>query len=435
MRTDFTLVQLADPEVAEANRILRSCIHCGMCLATCPTYVVNGDERDSPRGRIYFIKNMLESGAAPSPSSVRHLDRCLGCLACETACPAGVDYGRLLERGRARVAADQRRPLVERLLRRFLGRVLPYPARLRALFRLARLGRPVLARLPGRLGRAAALVPPPPASPAGAGVPRAEGTPVRRVLLLEGCVQQNLRPAIHGASVRLLTRLGCEVVVPEGAGCCGAISQHLGEADRAKAFARKNLDCWMAAIEEGCDAIVINAAGCGTMVKDYAALFQDDPAYREKAARVASLAQDISEMVEALGMPPGRVPPGKAWPSGFTVAYQSACGLHYGQKIGGLPPRLLEQAGFQIAALAEPELCCGSAGPYSLLQPAFAEALRERKLRAIEGVTADVVATGNIGCLDWLSRGSALPVVHVVELLDWASGGPQPAGIRTLPDG
>ncbi|MBN4016541.1 glycolate oxidase subunit GlcF [Rhodospirillaceae bacterium AH-315-P19] len=439
MQTAFTLAQLADPDVAEANRILRSCIHCGMCLASCPTYVLSGDERDSPRGRIYLIKELLEKDAPPSATCVRHLDRCLGCMACVTACPSGVDYEGLLARGRARIAAAAVRPFSERLWRGFLGRVLPWPGRFRALLRLSRLGRPWLVHLPGRLGRAVAHVPRRMAlraDLAGPGVHEAKGERRRRVLLLEGCVQKSLRPAIHDASVRLLTRLGCEVVVVKGVGCCGATLLHLGDAPGAKALARTNLDCWMAAIGESddageaYDAIVINAAGCGTMVKDYANLFRDDPAYLEKAARVSALAKDISEIMETLG-----VAPSHAVPAGFTVAYQSACGLHYGQGIGDLPFRLLEQAGFAVVGLADPELCCGSAGPYSLLQPDFAEGLRARKLDAIADVKADVVATGNIGCRDWLAGGSALPFVHVVELLDWASGGPKPAEMDAVPDG
>lgn len=431
MKTDFSIAKLADPEIAEANRILRSCIHCGMCLPACPTYVINGDERDSPRGRIYLVKSLLEQDGPPSPGIVPHFDRCLTCLSCVTVCPAGVDYAHLIDRGRARVEEGHRRPLPERLLRRLLARLLAQPRAFRLALGMGRPFRAGLARLPGRLGRLAAMTPAelsPPLPGAGPAVHAAEGKRRARVLLLEGCVQGVLRPAIHAASVRLLTRLGAEVVVPEGAGCCGALGHHLGERALARRLARKNLEVWTQAIaEEEVDAIVVNASGCGTFVKDYAFLFRDDPALAEKAARVSALACDVSEVVERLGFAPRE-------PRSLAVAYHPACGLHHGQRIGDLPQRLLGRAGFQVATVPDSHLCCGSAGAYHLLEPAFADELRARKLSAIEGLVPAVVATGNIGCLDWLLRGTGLTVVHTVELLDWATGGPEP-GHASLSDG
>jgi glycolate oxidase iron-sulfur subunit len=433
MHTDFSLAQLADPDTAASEKILRACVHCGFCIATCPTYVLLGDELDSPRGRIYLIKNMLEAdgpnGAKTvAPETVKHVDRCLSCLACMTTCPSGVNYMHLVDHGRRHIEAHYRRPVAERLLRHVLGRVLSRPALLRAALHGARLAKPALGLMPKRLRPLVALAPR--AVPAASAMDRpqifpAEGVRRMRIALLPGCAQQVLAPAINEATIRLLTRHGVEVVVAPGSGCCGALQHHLGDETPALASARANIDSWeRAGALGGLDAIVVNASGCGTMVKDYGFLLRNDPAYAEKAARIAGLARDISEVVAELGLGAQN----RALPA-LGVAYHSACSLQHGQGVEREPRALLAAAGFLVIEVPEGHLCCGSAGTYNLLQPELASALRERKLANIALTRADLVATGNIGCITQLSGDAPLPVVHIVELLDWATGGPIPRGL------
>jgi glycolate oxidase iron-sulfur subunit len=433
MQTAFTPAQLADPNVAAADAVLRSCVHCGFCLATCPTYLLLGDERDSPRGRIYQIKDFLEDGRAPSHDEARHVDRCLSCLSCMTTCPASVHYMHLVDIGRAHIEATYRRPWPERALRALLAAVLPDPGRFRAALLLARLARPFGPVLPRTLRGMLALAPAgrPAARPIAAGaVFPASGARRKRVALLAGCVQQALAPQINAATIRLLTRLGCEVVVAEGAGCCGALVHHLGRADDAHAAARRNVDAWLrvAGEEGGLDAVVVNASGCGTMIKDYGFMLRADPEDAERAARVSALARDVTELVAELGLDPAvpTAPP-------LNVTYQSACSMQHGQNITTLPKQLLERAGFTVRTPAEAHLCCGSAGTYNILQPALAARLRARKLAAIENTEPDVVASGNIGCITQLAGGTDTPVVHTVELLDWATGGPRPPALGPSP--
>jgi len=427
MQTNFTLAQLADPRVQASEQILRACVHCGFCTATCPTYVLLGDERDSPRGRIYLIKEMLERDAPASATEVTHLDRCLTCLSCMTTCPSGVHYMHLVDHGRAHIAATYKRPLGDRLLRRLLALVLPFPRRFRAALVAAKLGRPFRSLLPkplaAMLGAAPARLPGP--SPVDRPqVFAAEGRRQKRVALLAGCAQQVLAPEINEATIRLLTRHGCEVVVAKGVGCCGALTHHLGDEELALASVKANVAAWSAEIERGgLDAIVVNASGCGTMVKDYGFLLHTDPAWASKAARISTLARDVSEVMSELGLKePGGVPR-------LNVAYHSACSLQHGQKITEAPRRLLAAAGFQVRDVPDGHLCCGSAGTYNLLQPDLAARLRARKVASIESTAPDVVAAGNIGCLQQIKGGTTLPVLHTVELLDWATGGPKPAAL------
>ncbi len=422
MQTNFSLARLADPNLRESNAILRACVHCGFCLATCPTHVLLGDELDSPRGRIYLIKEMLENDARPSAEVVKHIDRCLTCLSCMTTCPSGVDYGHLIEHGRAHVGHTFRRPPGDRFLRWLLAWVLPHPGLFRAALRLARPLRPLSALLPQRLRAMVSLAPTriPPRSPADR--PRtfaAEGQRRWRVALLAGCVQRTLAPRINAATVRLLTRLGAEVVVAAGAGCCGALVQHLGLLPAARAAARANLAAWGREIDgEGLDAIVINASGCGATVKDYAHLLRGEAAWASTAKRASDLARDISEFLSEIGNPTPRVP------TGASVAYQPSCALLHGQGVDRQPKTLLSEAGFILREVPEAHLCCGSAGVYNLLQPDLAGRLRERKRAHIEKLDCDFVATGNVGCIVQLAGAVSKPVVHTVELLDWAAGGP-----------
>ena len=424
MQTHFSPAQLEESDIREADGILRKCVHCGFCLATCPTYVLLGDELDSPRGRIYLVKDMLERGAKAPPTAVKHLDRCLTCLACMTTCPSGVDYMRLSDIARARIAGDVRRPGPERLLRALLSLVLPRPG----LFRLALLGakliRPFSAMLPGRLGVMAALAPARLPAPSAVDRPQvfaAEGRRLKRVALMTGCAQQVLRPSINEATVRLLTRLGCEVVVAEGAGCCGALAHHIGDAASAEAAARANVAAWeQTDAADGLDAIVVNASGCGTTVKDYAFLLRHDPKWAARGARIARLAKDVSEWVAELGLAGAKIE------SAPIVVYQAACSLQHGQRVSEAPKRLLSEAGFTVREPTESHLCCGSAGVYNILEPELAAGLKERKIRRLAATGAAIIATGNIGCLAQLQGASPLPVVHTVELLDWATGGPAP---------
>ncbi len=431
MQTSFSLAQLADPHFSESEKILRACVHCGFCTATCPTYVTLGNELDSPRGRIYLIKEMLENDRPADAETVTHIDRCLSCLSCMTTCPSGVHYMHLVDHARAHIEETYRRPLLDRMIRALLANVLPYPSRMRAALSLARIGKPVaglfravpaLRPIAAMLTLAPARIPPrsPINRPAAY---KPDATRRGRVALLRGCAQSVLDPAINEATVRLLGRLGIEVVVPEGEGCCGALVHHMGREEQALASARRNVDVWTREIERGgLDAIVITASGCGTTIKDYGFMLRLDPAYAAKAARVSKLAMDVTEYLAGLDLPPGET-------SGRTVAYHSACSMQHGQKITRQPKELLARAGFRVVEPREAHLCCGSAGTYNILQPEISAQLRDRKVRNLLATGGELVATGNIGCITQIASAAALPVVHTVELLDWAYGGPRPAAL------
>ncbi|MDP6351129.1 MAG: glycolate oxidase subunit GlcF [Alphaproteobacteria bacterium] len=427
MQTTFSLAQLADAEIKEAERILRVCVHCGFCNATCPTYQLLGDELDGPRGRIYQIKDLLEGAKPASAKMVKHIDRCLSCLNCMTTCPSGVNYMHLVDHARIHVEETYARPLGDRLLRALLALVLPRPRLFRWALRAAGLVRPVRRWLPGRLGGLIDQAPrrlPPAPSLGHAGAFPAEGARRKRVALLAGCAQQVLDPEINAATVRVLNRHGCEVVIAAGAGCCGALAHHMGKTAPALTQVKANVAAWSREIEgEGLDAIVINASGCGTTVKEYGFMLRDDPAWAPRAAAVAERACDLSELLDDLDLAAGGAP------APLTVGYHSACSLQHGQKIHALPRRLLETAGFVVRDIPEGHLCCGSAGTYNLLQPELAGQLRARKIANIASVAPDTIAAGNIGCISQLAGGTEIPVVHTVQLLDWATGGPKPAGL------
>jgi glycolate oxidase iron-sulfur subunit len=432
VRTDFSAEQLADPDTAESEKVLRTCTHCGFCTATCPTYVLLGDELDSPRGRIYLIKDMLAGGDKVTADTVKHIDRCLSCLACMTTCPSGVNYMHLVDHARWWIEQNYCRPWGERALRQLLGTVLSRPLLFRLSLRFAVLAKPLVRFLPGRLTPLFALAPVtvPAASPMDRSrVFPAEGTRRMRVALLPGCAQKVLAPEISEATIRLLTRLGCEVVVARGSGCCGALVHHLGQKAAALGFARANIDAWeRECLASGLDAIVINASGCGTTVKDYGFMLREDPTHAEKAARIASLARDVSEVISLLGISGSSA---DVAASNRRVAYHSACSMQHGQGLHAGPKALLAAAGFEPVDVPEGHLCCGSAGTYNILQPEIAAMLRDRKLANIASTRPDLVATGNIGCISQLARGCTVPVVHTVELLDWATGGPPPKALKT----
>lgn len=426
MQTNFTPEQLKDPAVARSNQILRTCVHCGFCTATCPTYQVLGDELDSPRGRIYLIKDMLEAGRPADARTVKHIDRCLSCLSCMTTCPSGVHYMHLVDHARAHIEKTYRRPPMERALRGVLAAILPYPRRFRLALRAARLGKPFAGLMPAQLRAMLAFAPA--RLPASSPLDRpqvfpADGGRRKRVALLTGCAQRVLDTEINAATIRLLTRHGCEVVVAEGMGCCGALVHHMGREDDARGAAARNVRAWMREVRGGgLDAIVVNTSGCGTMVKDYGHLFADG-SLAEDAATVAGLARDVSEVMAELGVTPTEDV------GGLRVAYHAACSLQHGQQVRTAPKTLLKAAGFEVVEPRDSHLCCGSAGTYNLLQPEIAGKLRERKVATIEETAPQVVAAGNIGCMVQIGSGTALPVVHTAQLLDWATGGPRPAAL------
>ncbi|BAT58445.1 lactate utilization protein A [Variibacter gotjawalensis] len=451
MQTHFSLAQLADPNVAEADKILRACVHCGFCTATCPTYVLLGDELDSPRGRIYLIKDMLENGRPAGDEEVKHIDRCLSCLACMTTCPSGVHYMHLVDHARAHIEETYKRPWRDRIVRDMLAMTLPYRGRFRAMvalgwlagrgFKLASLipwrhrVKTAIARkvVPTALGwsglfqRMVAMVGLSPdvlpnRSPyEGPATFAPEGEKRARVAVMMGCANEVLAPQINAAAIRLLVRNGVEVVLAEGEGCCGALVHHMGREAQSHAQAKQNIDAWTREIERGgLDAILITASGCGTTVKDYGYMFRNDAAYAEKAARVAKLTKDISEYLVALKIEPATPA------SDIVVAYHAACSLQHGQRVLTPPKQLLKDAGFTVREAAESHLCCGSAGTYNMLQPEISRVLRDRKVANIERTSPDIIATGNIGCMFQIAQGTDVPIVHTVELLDWANGGPTP---------
>jgi glycolate oxidase iron-sulfur subunit len=435
MKTEFSLAQLADPDIAQADKILRACVHCGFCTATCPTYVLLGDELDSPRGRIYLIKEMLEKDQAPTAEVVKHIDRCLSCLSCMTTCPSGVNYMHLVDQARVRIEQRYARPPAERLMRALLTFVLPEPQRLRTSLWLARLFRPLAALLPTprpsatpglieRLKAILALAPDrlPLPGPAPGSVFAALGRKRGRVALLQGCAQQVLAPRINQAAINLLTRHGIEVVLVRDEQCCGGLTHHIGRDDDALRRARANIAAWRAEIAgEGLDAILVTTSGCGTVIKDYGYLLREDRALATEAAAVSALAKDITEYVAGLGLEP------TARRDDIVVAYHAACSLQHGQKITTLPKELLSKNGFVVKDVPESHLCCGSAGTYNILQPDLAGRLRDRKVANVASVKPDMIATGNIGCMVQIASGTSIPVVHTIELLDWATGGSRPA--------
>jgi glycolate oxidase iron-sulfur subunit len=422
MQTNFSPEQLHDPKVAESEKILRKCVHCGFCTATCPTYVTLGNELDSPRGRIYLIKDMLENGRPAGPEEAKHIDRCLSCLACTTTCPSGVDYMHLIDHARVHVEKTYKRPLPERLTRLMLAKVLPYPKRMRVALKLAKLGRPfspLLKRfaltkpLASMLKLAPQNVLPKSASPA-IGLHPAKGQKRGRVALLNGCAQSVLDPEINAATIRLLNHLGIEVVLPQGETCCGSLTLHMGREHEAKASARRNVAVWNRTIENGgLDAIIVTTSGCGTTIKDYGHLLKDDPAFADQAAKVSSLAKDITEYLFTLDLP-------QLEKNDTVVAYHSACSLQHGQKITLQPKALLRSAGFTVREPAEGHLCCGSAGTYNIMQSDIADQLKSRKIKNIEATKPHLIAAGNIGCLTQIASGSKLPIYHTIQLLEWA---------------
>ncbi len=422
MQTNFSEEQLKDPGIQRSNEILRSCVHCGFCTATCPTYQVLGDELDSPRGRIYLIKDMLENDRPADEKTVKHIDRCLSCLACMTTCPSGVHYMHLVDHARAHIEKTYKRPIFERVLRNTLASILPYPGRFRLALLGAKIARPFKrlvpeARLRAMLDMAPKRIPPVSRNDDPQTFP-AEGETRMRVALMTGCAQKALNTDINDATIRLLIRLGCEVVVAEGAGCCGALVHHMGREEESHRFAAANINAWTAS---DFDAVVINTSGCGTTVKDYGHMFRNDP-LSDKAAEVSAKTMDISELLMKLEVP-------STAPEPLRIAYHAACSLQHGQQVKAAPKTLLKNAGFEVVEPKDSHLCCGSAGTYNLMQPKISGELKARKVETLEAKAPDIIAAGNIGCMMQIGSGTEIPVVHTVELLDWATGGPRPPAL------
>ncbi|KIT17802.1 glycolate oxidase subunit GlcF [Jannaschia aquimarina] len=453
MQTTFTPAQLTDPATARSNEILRACVHCGFCTATCPTYQVLGDELDSPRGRIYLIKQMLEEGRPADAQTVKHIDRCLSCLACMTTCPSGVHYMHLVDHAREYIEQTYTRPWHDRALRWVLAQILPYPMRFRVALLGAKIGKPFARLMPDARLRAMLAMAPDTIPPVSRNDdPQTFAVPERkmRVALMTGCAQKALNTDINDATIRLLTRLGAEVVVAEGAGCCGALTHHMGKTEESHRFAAANIEAWHREMQgDGLDAIVINTSGCGTTVKDYGHMFRSDP-LAEKAAAIAGLAKDVSEVLVDLlpadfpfetpprpaktgiaGVPTSRRPDAEGQ-GPMRVAYHAACSLQHGQKIKAAPKDLLKRAGFEVVEPRDSHLCCGSAGTYNLMQPEISGELKARKVATLEERAPDVIAAGNIGCMMQIGSAASAPVVHTVELLDWATGGPVPPAIESV---
>ncbi len=429
MQTHFTPEQLRDVSIERSNEILRACVHCGFCTATCPTYQILGDELDSPRGRIYLVKDMLENNRIPDETTVLHIDRCLSCLACMTTCPSGVHYMHLIDHAREYVEQNYKRRWDDKAMRWLLARILPYPGRFRLSIYGAWLAKPFAWALPKKLRAMVDFAPKklPSVSPNDRPQTfKAKGKRIRRVALMTGCAQRALNTDINDATIRTLTRHGCEVVVAKGAGCCGALTHHMGKSDESHATAGKNINAWISEMDaHRLDAIVINTSGCGTTVKDYGHMFKNK-ALEQEAMRVSAIAKDISEVMMDLGLTDAD----KA--KGLKVAYHAACSLQHGQQITTHPKTLLKNAGFEVVEPAEAHLCCGSAGTYNLMQPELSGKLKQRKIAHLEATAPEVIATGNIGCMMQIGSGTGVPVVHTIELLDWATGGPTPPALKDI---
>jgi glycolate oxidase iron-sulfur subunit len=432
MKTSYSHEQLKDPLIAQSEAIMRKCVHCGLCTATCSSYVILGDERASPRGRIYLINKMLEKNEKPSRTTITFLDNCLTCLSCMTTCPSGVDYVHLIDMARAHVNKKAKRQLSTRLTRSLLANLLPHPKRMRIAMIVGRLTRPLasplktiglismagmLEALPTKRGRSARYEK----------RTQAIGKKIKRVAMLPGCTNDLLRPSINEATVALLSRMGIEVIIPSGLGCCGAIEHHLGEEEKALRSAKRNVDVLSKLHnEQPVDAILVTASGCGSMLKDYAHLLRKEEGYAKRAGDIAHLAKDVTEILDGITMEAPR-----QW-SDIKIAYHAACSLEHGQKVIKEPRSLLAKAGYTVLEIPEGHLCCGSAGTYSLLQPLISKALRTRKLNNIDKIEPDIIASGNIGCINHLATESKTPIVHTIELLNWAYGGACPDELKHL---
>ena len=431
MQTHFDLNALARPEISTADEILRKCVHCGFCTATCPTYVLTGDERDSPRGRIWMMRDLLGGGDKQTelkPADVSyHLDRCLTCLSCMTTCPSGVDYMHLVDIGRAEINKKIRRRFADHVIRTLLSITVPFARRFHLALRFARLAKPFSGLLTGRLKAMVNLLPTRLQALDEVGskdqLYPAETSVGARVMLLSGCAQRALDPEINASTIRLLNRQGVDVVVRSQASCCGALAHHINAEDAAHKQMEAVCSAWANDIASGqLDAIIVNTSGCGTTLKDYGNLMSGNSRHSETARKISDLTMDISEYLNSKMALPTLAK------QNMTIAYHAACSLQHGQKVLQAPRALLAQAGFEVKTPAESHLCCGSAGVYNVLQPELSQQLKERKIRNLNRVGADIICAGNLGCIHQLTDASS-PICHTIQILDWAYGGPKPDGL------
>jgi len=422
MQTNFSAKQLTNPDIANLNVELSACLQCGYCIDNCPTFQMFDEEFDSPRGRIFLINEMLEKAGVPEDKTVNHIDRCLSCLACMSTCPSSVNYMHLVDHGRKYIEENYQRQLFDRMLRWTLAHILPYPGRFRLAMRGARLAKPLAFVMPEKVRSMVKFAPgklPPPSPNDKPQVFSAMGERKRRVALMTGCAQKALNTDINDATIRILRRHGCEVVVAKGAGCCGALTHHMGKSRESHAAAAKNIQAWMTEVNgEGLDAIVINTSGCGTVIKDYGYMFRDAE-LAEQAASISALAKDISEVLAEIKLD-HKIKPD------LRVAYHATCSLQFGQRVRFVPKKLLKAAGFTVLEPRDSHTCCGSAGTYNLLQTDISSKLKDRKVETLESCKPDVITAGNIGCMMQIGSATGIPVAHTVELLDWVTGGPIP---------
>ena len=432
MQTNFTKKQLQDSNISSADGILRKCVHCGFCNATCPTYQIVGDELDGPRGRIYLIKDMLENDKPANEKIAKHIDRCLSCYACMTTCPSGVNYMHLVDHARNHIEKTFVRPFFDRFIRNLLSKILPSPTLFRMSGYSARLFYPFRFLFPKKIKNMMKYM------PSSFPVSRQEnkeiyspvGKTYARVALLTGCVQRVISPQINDATIDILNRHGVEVIVPKKVDCCGSLNHHLGKEELAHKSFINNINSWFKWYEEkNLDAILVTTSGCGTTLKDYGYIFRDNPdkELRRKAKMVSSLAKDVTEYL-GKNIKLNYVKKDKK----FTIAYHSACSMQHGQKIHSQPMDLLKKTGNEIVEIPDGHLCCGSAGTYNLLQDEMAAELLKRKVSNIDKVKPDFISTGNIGCMTQISSGTKIPIVHTIEILNWYTGGEKPIAINLL---
>ncbi len=425
MKTEFSIIQLADPKIKDIDEILRKCVHCGFCLATCPTYNILGDELDSPRGRIYQIKSVLEDDKPASPQFVKHMDRCLSCLSCVTTCPSGVDYMHLIDHMRGYIEKTYKRPFGERSFRYIIKTIIPNPRLFHWALWLAYFVRPFNFLMPKNFKNMLDMAPKYISKRSEIDYQRlflANGKAKKRVAFMNGCAQKILSPNINQSTINILRRMEVEIIIPEDTGCCGALTHHMGDDKDSHAKAIANIKAWVNEMDspKGLDSIIVNASGCGTMVKDYGHMFKHNDEIRPMAERVSAICKDITEFIGEIGLPE------ITKPQNVKIAYHSACSMQHGQKITDIPSELLKNAGFEVLIPPDGHLCCGSAGSYNLLQPKLSHQLLKNKSIAIGSLNADMVATGNIGCITQISRQMDIPIVHIIELLDWVTGGSKP---------
>ena len=434
METHFSKEQLKDQDNKSSEKILRKCVHCGFCNATCPTYQLLGDELDGPRGRIYLIKDMLENDKPANEKIVKHIDRCLSCYSCMTTCPSGVNYMHLIDHGRSHIEKTYKRPFNERVIRSFLSIIMPNPTYFRIIGMLTLLVKPFRFIFPKKISEMIDLMPGkfPKKTLHKKKVYSAQKTKrIARVALLTGCVQKVLSPQINEATIRLLNRHGIEVVVPKGIDCCGSLNHHLGKSDLAHQSFKKNISIWYDEyLKHGLDAIISNTSGCGTTLKDYGFILRSDDDYKKKAKKISELTKDIAEYLDE-NVKLNFIDKSEKEKK-YKIAYHSACSMQHGQKIHKEPINLINKTGNEVLEIFDGHICCGSAGTYNLLQSDIAKKLLKNKIANIEKIKPHFISTGNIGCITQIANGTKIPILHTVEIIDWYTGGPKPEVLRSL---